>query len=160
MNEIYHQVKPRWLGLAKFAKPPATSMQIKKRKEISMRTFGMDVSHWEGRIDWAATAPAIGFAYFKCTDGVKFTDNQFANNARGCSGAGLPHAPYHYFQPLLDPTAQAEHFIATAGLNYMRYIVDVEAPEWDPKIVQKLHAFLERVEKLTGTRPAIYTSAG
>ena len=146
--------------LATTSKISTRNDKIKKRKGKIMRTFGIDLSHWEGRIDWAAAAPAIGFAYFKCTDGVKFTDNQFAYNARGCSGTGLPHAPYHYFQPHLDPTAQAEHFIATAGLNYKRYIVDVESPEWDPKIVQKLHAFLERVEKLTGTRPAIYTSAG
>jgi len=125
-----------------------------------MRTFGIDVSHWEGTINWQIDAPAIGFAYYKCTDGVKFTDNQFTHNQNGCSRAGLPHAPYHFFQPSLDPTAQAEHFIGTAGLNYKRYIVDVEVPERDPKTVQKLHAFLERVEKLTGSMPAIYTSAG
>jgi GH25 family lysozyme M1 (1,4-beta-N-acetylmuramidase) len=125
-----------------------------------MRTFGIDVSHWEGTIDWEAAAPAIGFVYSKCTDGVKFIDNQFNNNLSGCSRVGLPHAPYHYFQPLLDPTAQAEHFIGTAGINYKRYIVDVEARVRDPKIVLKLHTFLERVEKLTGIMPAIYTSAG
>jgi lysozyme len=125
-----------------------------------MRTFGIDVSHWEGTIDWNIAAPTIGFAYFKCTDGVRFTDNQFNHNLSGCSRAGLPHAPYHYFQPLLDPIAQAEHFIGTAGMNSKRYIVDVEAPEGDLKIVQKLHDFLEQVEKLTNTRPVIYTSAG
>jgi GH25 family lysozyme M1 (1,4-beta-N-acetylmuramidase) len=125
-----------------------------------MRTFGIDVSHWEGNIDWQAAASTIGFAYYKCTDGVRFVDDQFLNNQRGCSEAGLPHAPYHYFQPSLDPTSQADHFIHTAGKHYRRYILDVEAPERDPKITQKLHTFLDHVEKLTGTQPIIYTSAG
>lgn len=125
-----------------------------------MRTFGIDVSHWEGKIDWQTAAPGIGFAYYKCTDGVRHVDEQFLNNQRGCSNAGLPHAPYHYFQPSLDPIAQADHFIHTAGLQYKRYIVDVEAPQRDKKVTQKLLSFLGRVEVLSGTRPAIYTSAG
>ena len=125
-----------------------------------MRTFGIDVSHWEGKIDWQAAAPAIGFAYYKCTDGVRAVDAQFLNNQHGCTMVGLPHAPYHYFQPSQDPSAQAEHFIHTAGKSYTKYIVDVEAPERDSKITQKLFSFLERVFQLTGIRPAIYTSAG
>jgi GH25 family lysozyme M1 (1,4-beta-N-acetylmuramidase) len=125
-----------------------------------MRTFGVDVSHWEGRINWQVAAPAIGFAYYKCTDGTRAIDAQFLNNQSGCSEAGLPHAPYHYFQPSLDPTAQADHFINIAGKRYKKYILDVEAAERDPKIAQKLFAFLDRVEKLTAIRPAIYTSAG
>jgi len=125
-----------------------------------MRTFGVDVSHWEGRINWQAAAPAIGFAYYKCTDGIKLVDDQFANNQRGCSEVGLAHAPYHYFQPSLDPLAQADHFIDVAGKRYHRYILDVEAPEHVMNVTQKLKAFLERVENLTSRRPIIYTSAG
>ena len=125
-----------------------------------MRTFGIDVSHWEGIIDRQAAAPSLGFAYYKCTDGIRYVDDQFLNNQRGCNEVGLPHAPYHYFQPSLDPTTQAEHFIHTAGKHYNKYILDVEAKERDPKITHKLFTFLERVEQLTGTRPVIYTSAG
>jgi GH25 family lysozyme M1 (1,4-beta-N-acetylmuramidase) len=87
-------------------------------------------------------------------------DDQFASNQQGCHEAGLAHAPYHYYQPSLDPMAQAEHFIRTAGKDYKRYIMDIEAPERVQGITQKLQAFLERVEQLTDTRPAIYTSAG
>src|SRR4030042_5622556 len=125
-----------------------------------MRTLGVDVSHWEGSINWKTAAPTISFAYFKCTDGIRYIDDQFFNNQQGCLEAGLPHAPYHYFQPSLDPLAQADHFIDTAGKRFKRYIVDVEAPERDPHITLKPHTFLARVEQLTGTHPAIYTSAG
>jgi lysozyme len=125
-----------------------------------MRTLGIDVSHWEGNIDWIQAAPTIGFAYFKCTEGVKFIDPQFNVNRQGCQKAGLAHAPYHFFQPALDPNAQAEFFIRTAGKGYSRYIVDVEVTERQEKITQKLLDFLQRVTQLTGARPAIYTSPG
>jgi GH25 family lysozyme M1 (1,4-beta-N-acetylmuramidase) len=125
-----------------------------------MRTLGVDVSHWEGNIDWKLAAPTIGFAYYKCTDGVKFIDPQFGHNKQGCMEAGLAHAPYHYFQPALDPLAQAEHFIKTAGKGYRKYIVDVEEPQRLPELTQNLHALLKRVEQLSASRPVIYTSPG
>lgn len=125
-----------------------------------MRTLGVDVSHWEGQIDWKQAAPSIGFAYYKCTEGVRYVDGQFFANRQGCREAGVAHAPYHFFQPALDPLAQAEHFIHTAGTAYQRYIVDVEAAERQENITQRLRAFLQRVEQLTGSKPAIYTSPG
>jgi lysozyme len=140
-------------------RPPRNGI-VNNRKDKTMRTLGVDVSHREGNIDWQAARGNPGFAYYKCSDGVKFVDDQFQHNRLGCTDAGLSHAPYHYYQPALDPVAQAEHFIHTAGKDYKRYIVDVEQPEREESITQKLHAFLERVEQLTSTRPAIYTSAG
>lgn len=125
-----------------------------------MRTLGVDVSHWEGPIDWHLAKSSLSFAFYKCTDGVRFVDDQFEHNRQGCSDAGLAHAPYHYFQPVLDPVAQAEHFVRTAGTGYHRYIVDIEQPDRQPDIASKIFAFLERLESLTATRPAIYTSAG
>lgn len=125
-----------------------------------MRAFGVDVSHWEGPVDWHLASASLSFAFYKCTDGVRFVDDQFDHNRQGCSDAGLAHAPYHYFQPSLDPVTQAEHFIRIAGTGYHRYIVDIEQPDRIPDITSKILAFLERVESLTDTRPAIYTSAG
>jgi lysozyme len=130
------------------------------RKGHMMRTLGVDVSHWEGDIDWKLAAPTIGFAYYKCTDGVRFIDSKFSLNKQACIEAGLAHAPYHYFQPELDPSAQAEHFIKTAGKGYHQYIVDVEEPRRVAKITDNLLVFLKRVEQLGDVRPAIYTSAG
>ncbi len=135
-------------------------MDCSTGKDDCRLTFGVDVSHWEGRIDWQAAAGAIGFAYYKCTDGTRGVDDEFEHNRGGCTAAGLPHAPYHYFQPLLDPIAQAEHFIQTAGMSYRRYIVDVEARQRDSRLTTRLHQFLQHAEQLTGIQPAIYTSPG
>jgi lysozyme len=125
-----------------------------------MKTFGVDVSHWESKINWQLAAPALGFAYYKCTEGTRWFDVQFDNNRKGCDQAGLPHAPYHYFHPLIDPVQQAEFFIGIAGLSYKRYILDAEKPDYVVDIVSRIRAFLDRCEELTGIKPAIYTSAG
>ncbi len=123
-----------------------------------MRTIGVDVSHWEGLIDWQAAARWIPFVYYKATDGTSVVDNTFAHNREGCERMGIPHAPYHYFEPQLDPFVQASWFISTAGKTYQRYIVDVEEP--GEAIADKLKVFVLRCEQLTGIKPAIYTSPG
>jgi lysozyme len=122
-----------------------------------MKIIGADVSHWEGAIDWQQAARWIPFVYFKCTDGIAYIDNTYELNRAGCAAAGMPHAPYHYYQPELDPIAQADHFIQAAGKDFKVYMVDVE--EGKPKVGDLL-VFLKHVKQLTGQVCAIYTSAG
>ncbi len=133
-----------------------------------MRILGIDVSHWEGQIYWPEASRYLGFAYFKCTDGINFVDPTFEANQAGLQAAGLAHAPFHYYQPAHDPGAQADHFIKTAGKDYKRYIVDVEEPAGRNELVEgvdqslpsSLLSFLLRCTQLTGVKPAIYTSPG
>ncbi len=126
-----------------------------------MRTLGIDVSHWEGFIDWQLVSKWLSFAYFKCTDGVSYVDNTFEPNRQGCKLTGLAHAPYHWFQPAEDPIAQADHFVHVAGKTFKKYIVDVEEDIGaDEELPGSLHAFLLRCTQLTGIKPAIYTSPG
>jgi GH25 family lysozyme M1 (1,4-beta-N-acetylmuramidase) len=120
-----------------------------------MKTLGVDVSHWEDRIDWAVAVQFIPFAYYKCTDGATFVDPSFAFNKKGCNENGIPHAPYHYYQPGVYPEQQAAHFVDVAGAGYHRYIVDVEE---EANNSADLYTFLLKVEQLTGIKPAIYTS--
>ncbi len=93
-----------------------------------MKTHGVDVSHWEGKIDWDEAAHWIPFAYFKCTDGLSLFDNTYLPNKNGCQAAGLPFAPYHYFQPDRDPVRQAQFFVEKAGDHQGPYIADFEEP--------------------------------
>jgi lysozyme len=131
-----------------------------------MKTIGADVSHWEGLINWPEAARWLPFVYYKCTDGVKGVDNTFANNKAGCQAAGMPHAPFHWFQPEQDPIRQADHIVDTAGspagssggAGYTRYIADVEQAPIEPTgFVQNVYSFLLQVEKRTAIKPAIYT---
>jgi len=123
-----------------------------------MKVIGVDVSHWEGSIDWKVAEPTLGFAYYKATQGISFIDDQFQNNKAGCQASGLPHAAYHYFIHAMDPLAQARHFIKTCDQGYNRYIIDVE--EKDEKYpASMVKEMLDQCELITGIKPAIYTSA-
>ena len=126
-----------------------------------MRVIGIDVSHWEGIINWELAAPGLGFVYYKCTDGIYGVDDKFSLNHIGTRDNFIPSAPFHWYQPNQPGKTQAEHFIEVAGLGYTKYIIDVEQVP-NPPLAQttnwnNLMLLLRRVKELTGTVPAIYT---
>src|SRR3954467_1740771 len=58
---------------------------------------GIDVSHFQGNIDWNAVRNAgIKFAFVKATEGVDFVDVNFQQYMTGAIAAGVPVGPYHF----------------------------------------------------------------
>src|SRR5690349_19128466 len=52
---------------------------------------GIDVSKWQGRIDWASVSAAgTQFAFIKATEGGDHTDERFLENWQGAKAAGIP----------------------------------------------------------------------
>ena len=46
--------------------------------------FGVDVSHWQGSIDWTAVAnDGVSFAIVRCSDGLGTIDDYFGENIEG-----------------------------------------------------------------------------
>src|SRR5215213_2379683 len=65
---------------------------------------GIDVSHWQGAIDWQKVRTAgKKFALLKATEGTSFADPKFANYRAGARAAGIVIGAYHYARP--DSTA-------------------------------------------------------
>jgi lysozyme len=59
---------------------------------------GIDVSHYQGTIDWSRVKTAgIRFAYIKATQGASFVDPLVEKNVYGCAAAGIPFGLYHVF---------------------------------------------------------------
>src|SRR5579872_5831321 len=51
---------------------------------------GVDVSHYDGTINWnSAKAAGISFAFAKATQGDSYVDNTFATNWAGMKAAGV-----------------------------------------------------------------------
>jgi lysozyme len=65
-----------------------------------MRAAGIDVSHYQGHIDWPALARSrnVDFAYIKATDGVSFVDPLFSYNYASAQACGLPRGLYHFLR--------------------------------------------------------------
>jgi lysozyme len=131
---------------------------------------GIDVSKWNGRIDWAKVKQSgVAFAFIKATEGSDRIDPTFMTNWREAAASGLPHAPYHFYYFCSTADAQADWFIANIPKSSMHLppVLDVEwnsaSPTCktrpDPQTVrQEMQRFLDRIEAHYGKKPIIYTS--
>lgn len=126
---------------------------------------GIDVSHFQGAVDWQKVAQAgMSFAFAKATEGITYTDPQFAKNWAGIHAAGLLRGAYHFFEANDDATAQAQHFLATVQLaaGDLPPVLDVEttAGVSSSQIWSGVSTWLQVVEQATGRQPILYTAPG
>lgn len=75
---------------------------------------GIDVSHWQGSIDWSAVAASgVEFAYLKATQAGAYVDANLSANYAGAKIAGLKVGLYHVFIATAG-SANASHFVEVA----------------------------------------------
>ncbi|MBV9383850.1 MAG: lysozyme [Streptosporangiaceae bacterium] len=77
---------------------------------------GIDVSAYQGNINWAAVAPHIDFVYAKATEGTYYTNPYFTNQYVGPYDYGLIRGAYHFAIPNNSSgAAQADYFAHHGG---------------------------------------------
>lgn len=77
---------------------------------------GVDVSHYQGDIDWPRLAEqGVDFAFIKATEGSGHVDEYFSRNISAAREAGLAVGAYHFFSFESPGASQAENFIAAVG---------------------------------------------
>lgn len=77
-----------------------------------MPLYGVDVSRYQGRVDWARVkSEGFTFAICRATKGAAHVDPTWAANNTGMRAAGLVPGAYHV-ATREDPQAQAEHLLA------------------------------------------------
>lgn len=129
---------------------------------------GVDVSHYQGTIDWAELAGQdLDFAFIKATEGSGHIDECFYDNWQEAEKTALRIGAYHFFSFDSDGESQAEAYIDTVGsLNgKIAPAVDVEfygdkADNPPPKdeVVKQLGAMLRELEEHYQAKPIIYTT--
>ena len=129
---------------------------------------GVDVSHYQGDIDWGIlSGQGIRFAFIKATEGTDFTDEKFLSNREGAQKAGLRVGAYHFFSLVSPGAEQAEHFFSVAGPteDMLPPVVDVEPyGRWKNTdidtgaLLSELESCLEALDEKYGMRPIIYTT--
>lgn len=124
---------------------------------------GIDVSQWQGAIDWAAVGRTdVRYAIVRIGDGLGH-DTYFEANWAGARAAGLLRGAYQFFRPSRDPIAQADLVVAAVGRlgpGDLPVTIDVEAPSpgVDPATyTASIHAWVDRVTAGTGRAPIVYT---
>jgi lysozyme len=123
---------------------------------------GIDVSTYQGDIDWPAVrAAGVEFAFVRASHGTD-EDLRFATNWAAARDAGIVRGAYQYFRPSQDPLAQAELVLTAVGelaVGDLPVVLDVEAADDLPpaEVVAAVRAWIERVVAATGRQPIIYT---
>jgi lysozyme len=127
---------------------------------------GIDVSHWQGTIDWAQVA-ASGqrFVISKASEGQNYVDPMYAINKAEATAAGLAFTAYHFAKPddtPNDAVLEADHFVDTAQLAPGNLIpaLDVERTGGlsQTELTDWILAWLGEVTARLGTKPMVYTS--
>ncbi len=124
---------------------------------------GIDVSHWQGTIDWDAVAgDGVRFAFIRVSHGLGTYDDQYDRNWPEARRVGIIRGTYQYFAPADDPIAQADLLLEHLGQlepDDLPPVIDVEETGGlsGTEIAARVKAWLDHVEAAIGRRPIIYT---
>lgn len=133
--------------------------------------FGMDISHFQGEINWdlvKQNEPKISFVFVKATEGINFVDAHFEKNWTRAKQAGILRGAYHFFESDKNAKAQADLFINTVKKleeNDLPPLLNLESGKFNEldevaheNYINNVFTWLEEVEKALGVKPLIYAS--
>lgn len=136
----------------------------------AMPVQGIDVSYWQGNIDWQKVGDAgVHFAYIKATEGGDRLDPKFLDNWRRAKEAGVARGAYHFMYWCRRANEQARWFMSNVPGDDDDALPPVLDVEWNSRsktcpnriaradAIAKIKVMLEAMEAHTGKRPIIYT---
>jgi lysozyme len=131
---------------------------------------GIDVSKYQGDIDWKAVANSgVKFVWIKATEGGDHADEKFTANWDGAKSVGLPHGAYHFVYWCRSPMDEMTWFEQNAPVedDELPPVLDVEATPTSKTCrihlekeatIENMRVMLEEMERHYHRRPVIYTS--
>lgn len=130
--------------------------------------MGVDVSHYQGHIDWNKLAEQnVSFAFIKATEGSGMIDESVKYNLKAADDTDIKISAYHFFSFDSSGETQAENFISTVEKESidMPPVIDIEyygdkaCNKPDSADMEKiLIPLLSALENYYGVKPIIYTT--
>ena len=128
-----------------------------------MTVIGIDVSSWQGDINWNLAATKIQFAILRASHG-KNADAHFSRNVSECNRLGIPYGAYHYATP--GPASSWE-----VQADFFLSIVQDTPPMWcwldaedsgllDKKVLEAWYFKWVKHVEANSLTVGIYTSPG
>jgi lysozyme len=127
---------------------------------------GVDVSKWQGNIDWNTLKNSLGlnFAFIRLGHGSNNLDSNFAKNIDGASAAGLNTGVYYYLTStsVQDAIKDAQFTIKNMQGHRVTYPVAVDVEDANLKKLGKetisaiALAYCQEIQR-AGYTPAVYT---
>lgn len=139
---------------------------MRKRAQKTTYLRGIDVSVYQGSINWSKVAQAgVKFAIIRASHGIT-SDDTFASNWLGAKNAKVVRGAYHYFSPTDDVQAQVDLFVKQVGKlvpGDLQPVLDIEDPDAWSSIAKSdrlplVLKWLQLVQKTLGVQPMIYCS--
>lgn len=133
------------------------------RGPVNTLPDGIDVSHYQGTINWAAVAASgkVGYAYIKASESVSFVDDYYQYNMAEARKHGINVGSYHFYRAHVDQDAQFRHMVSVIdpAKQDLVPVVDVESANGVSveTFASRLRRFLKRVEEYYGRPPILYT---
>ncbi len=139
-------------------------MTTKRRHKI-YTIQGIDVSKWQGIMDWeTALSAGIRFTFIKAggaSNYGSYADPQFERNSAECAALSIPAGYYWYFYPTIDPVAQADYFwnLVEGKPRNLPLVLDLEnSTDVSPKkLTNRAGAFTKRLFELSAQYPMLYS---
>jgi GH25 family lysozyme M1 (1,4-beta-N-acetylmuramidase) len=133
---------------------------------------GIDVSSFQGNLNWASIAPSIDFDYAKATEGTYYTNPDFSNQYVGPFNAGLIRGAYHFGIPNNSTgSVQADYFAHHGGGwsadgQTLPGALDIEYNPYGSEcyglttsqMTSWIHSFVNEYAFDTGVYPVIYST--
>lgn len=125
--------------------------------------FGIDVSHYQGDIDWATVkAGPTNFVFMKASEGATFKSPAFARNWSGAEG--LHRGAYHFFRPSVPGAAQAANFLSVWKPQKGDLLPVLDLEDFDgsslPGYLSDIGEWMAAVSRAIGGKlPIVYTAA-
>lgn len=127
---------------------------------------GMDVSHWQGTIDWNAVKQfGIVFAFIKATEATRYVDPDFHTNFSKAKEVGIYRGAYHFARPgSSSGEAQAQYFLSVlsqqADFGELPPVLDLEdngglTPQ---ELSAWVNAWAAKVATVVSKTPILYVS--
>lgn len=134
----------------------------------SYEVQGIDVSHYQGEIDWQTMQKySFDFVFIKATEGSQHVDENFSKNWAGASNTNMKIGAYHFFSFDSPTKEQVENFIHTVGdlSGKLAPVVDIEyygEKEKTPPEISDVHSdlktMLTELENRYRIKPILYTT--
>ncbi len=124
---------------------------------------GIDVSHYQGTINWDAVASdgKISYAYLKATEGATLVDDTYEHNLREAKRVGLKVGSYHFYRPNTDWRKQLDNLssVVKPGEQDLLPIIDIEhrGTGSEETFLKNLRDFIAEVTEVYGKKPLLYT---
>jgi len=124
---------------------------------------GIDVSHYQSKIDWnKVVGEDIDFSFVKASEGEELQDSTFMYNWSEINRVGMKRGAYHFFRPSASSILQALNFTAVVDLKPgdLPPVLDIEVIDGvsTKLMVNRAEIWLDIIEKHYKIRPIIYTN--